>query len=158
MKPGSLVVVLLALAGPLGAQETPDQQARRLLEDGRAYQAQGKAKQALDNFNIVVSSFPNTDSVGQALLEIGRYRMEVENDTAQARALFGQLPVHTFEDKQGIAAALQSELWRLFLFLMLIFLVVEGFLILPERTRKSAAPAPVNMPPPKVEQPAEVNV
>ena len=91
MKPGSLVVVLLALAGPLGAQETPDQQARRLLEDGRTYQAQGKSKQALDNFNIVVSSFPNTDSVGQALLEIGRYRMEVENDTAQARAAFEQV-------------------------------------------------------------------
>ena len=91
MKPGALVVVLLALAGPLSAQETSDQQARRLLEDGRAYQAQGKSKQALDNFNIVVSSFPNTDSVGQALLEIGRYHMEVENDTAKARAAFEQV-------------------------------------------------------------------
>ena len=36
-------------------------QARRLLEDGRAYRAQGKHKQALDNFNIVVSSFPATE-------------------------------------------------------------------------------------------------
>ena len=47
--------------------------------------AQGKQKQALDNFNIVVSSFPSTDSVGQALLEIGRYHMEVENDSGKAR-------------------------------------------------------------------------
>ncbi len=98
---------------------------------------------------------------GGQLVAVNRPAREDNNDmvdTAQARALFGQLPVHTFEDKQGIAAALQSELWRLFLFLMLVFLVVEGFLILPERTRKSAAAVPVNMPPPKAEQPAEANV
>lgn len=85
------LAALLACASLAAAQETPDQQARRLLEDGRAYQAQGKQKQALDNFNIVVSSFPNTESVGQALLEIGRYHMEVEADAAKARAAFEQV-------------------------------------------------------------------
>ena len=76
VKPEALLLaVLVAWAPCLAAQETPDQQAKRLLDDGRAYLAQGKQKQALDNFNIVVSSFPNTDSVGQALLEIGRYHM-----------------------------------------------------------------------------------
>ncbi len=80
----------LSLAAAALAQ-TPDEQARRLLEDGRAYMAQGKQKQALDNFNIVVSSFPTTESVGHALLEIGRYHMEVENDTAKARAAFEQV-------------------------------------------------------------------
>jgi outer membrane protein assembly factor BamD (BamD/ComL family) len=87
----ALLLALVALALPAVAQETPDEQARRLLEDGRAYRGQGKAKQALDNFNIVVSSFPNTDSVGQALLEIGRYRMEVEGDADKARAAFDQV-------------------------------------------------------------------
>lgn len=86
-----LVLALVALALPAAAQETPDEQARRLLEDGRAYRAQGKAKQALDNFSIVVSSFPTTDSVGQALLEIGRYRMEVEGDAEKARTAFEQV-------------------------------------------------------------------
>jgi TolA-binding protein/sugar lactone lactonase YvrE len=86
-----LLLALVALALPAAAQETPDEQARRLLEDGRAYRAQGKAKQALDNFNIVVTSFPATDSVGQALLEIGRYRMEVEGDAETARAAFEQV-------------------------------------------------------------------
>lgn len=86
-----LLLALVALALPAAAQETPDEQARRLLEDGRAYRAQGKPKQALDNFNIVVSSFPSTDSVGQALLEIGRYRMEVEGDAEKARAAFEQV-------------------------------------------------------------------
>ncbi len=86
-----LLLTLLGLALPAAAQEAPDEQARRLLEDGRAYRSQGKLKQALDNFNIVVTSFPSTDSVGQALLEIGRYRMEVEGDTEKARAAFEQV-------------------------------------------------------------------
>lgn len=86
-----LLLTLVALALPAAAQEAPDEQARRLLEDGRAYRAQGKPKQALDNFNIVVTSFPATDSVGQALLEIGRYRMEVEGDAEKARAAFEQV-------------------------------------------------------------------
>jgi TolA-binding protein len=86
-----LLLALVTLALPAAAQETPDQQARRLLEDGRVYRSQGKLKQALDNFNIVVASFPATDSVGQALLEIGRYRMEVEGNTDEARAAFEQV-------------------------------------------------------------------
>ncbi len=86
-----LLVALFALSSSASAQETPDDQARRLLEDGRTYRAQGKLKQALDNFNIVVSSFPATDSVGQALLEVGRYRMEVEGDAEKARTAFEQV-------------------------------------------------------------------
>ena len=87
----SFLVPLVALTLPLVAQETPDEQARRLLDEGRSYRAQGKLKQALDNFDIVVSSFPTTESVGQALLEIGRYRMEVEGDAEKARASFEQV-------------------------------------------------------------------
>jgi TolA-binding protein len=86
-----VAVTAVGLAQPAFAQESPDQQARRLLEDGRAYWAAGKLKQALDNFTIIVSSFANTDSVGQALLEIGRYRMEVEGDTEKARASFEEV-------------------------------------------------------------------
>jgi TolA-binding protein len=82
---------LVLLTPPVFAQETADVQARRLLEDGRAYWAQGKLKQALDNFNIIVTSFPNTPSIGQALLEIGRYRMDVEGDSEKARASFEQV-------------------------------------------------------------------
>jgi TolA-binding protein len=86
-----LIVACLLLAPSVLAQEAPEQQARRLLEDGRAYWAQGKMKQALDNFNIIVSSFSGTDAVGQALLEIGRYRMEVEGDAEKARASFEEV-------------------------------------------------------------------
>jgi len=87
----SLLAAVSAPAQETPAQETPDQQARRLLEDGRTYRSQGKLKQAFDNFTIVVSSFPGTDSVGQALLEIGRYRLEVEGDLDKARAAFEQV-------------------------------------------------------------------
>ena len=86
-----LLLPLLALAAAAPAQETPDEQARRLLEDGRAYRAQGKLKQALDNFTIITTSFPGADAVGQALLEIGRYRMDVDGDPEKARAAFEQV-------------------------------------------------------------------
>jgi TolA-binding protein len=88
---GSLsLLALVLLAAPAPAQES-DAQARRLLDDGRAYWAQGKLKQALDNFNIIVASFPASSSIGQALLEIGRYRMDVEGDVEKARASFEQV-------------------------------------------------------------------
>lgn len=73
------------------AQESAEQQAQRLLENGRAYLAQGKQKPAIDNFNIVVTSFPNTAAVGFALIEIGRYHMDVERDDAKAKAAFDQV-------------------------------------------------------------------
>jgi TolA-binding protein/streptogramin lyase len=87
-----LPLAALVLAAPLAsAQESADQQARRLLEDGRTYWAEGKLKQALDNFNTIVAGFASTDSVGPALLEIGRYRLEVDGDVEKARASFEQV-------------------------------------------------------------------
>jgi len=86
-----LLVPLLALAPSAIAQEGAEEQAQRLLEDGRAYRAQGKAKQALDNFNIITTSFAGTDAVGHALLEIGRYRMEVDGNNEGAREAFEQV-------------------------------------------------------------------
>ena len=83
--------LLFAPAPRVLAQEGAEDQARRLLEDGRAYRDQGKLKQALDNFNIVITSFSGTQAVGQALLEIGRYRMEVDGDTEGAREAFEQV-------------------------------------------------------------------
>jgi TolA-binding protein len=86
-----LAASFVFLATSAFAQESPDQQARRLLEDGRAYWAQGKLKQALDNFNTIVAGFANTDSIGPALLEIGRYRLEIDQDPEKARASFEQV-------------------------------------------------------------------
>jgi TolA-binding protein len=89
--PAAAAVALALLAGTASAQNSPDDQARRLLEDGRAYRKEDKAKQALDNFNTIVTGFPNTDSVDDALLEIGRYHLEVEGNPQKAREAFEQV-------------------------------------------------------------------
>jgi TolA-binding protein len=82
---------MASLANASAQQLTPDEQARRLLEAGRNYRAQGKTKQALENFDTIASGFAATDAVDDALLEIGRYRLEVEGDLDKARASFEQV-------------------------------------------------------------------
>ena len=87
-----LVLALLVAAAPALAQSSgPEEQARRLLEDGRTYRTEGKPKQALDNFNTIVTGFSGTESVDDALLEIGRYHLDVEGDAAKAHAAFEQV-------------------------------------------------------------------
>jgi len=84
-------LILLAAAASAAAQTSPDEQALGLLEDGRAYWAKKQYKQALDNFNTIVTGFSQTESVDDAWLEIGRYRLEVENDTDKAREAFDRV-------------------------------------------------------------------
>jgi outer membrane protein assembly factor BamD (BamD/ComL family) len=87
----SLVALATSIASspPALAQEaSPEVQAQRLLEEGREYWRSGKLKQALDNFLIVTTSFAGTKAEGQAQLEIGRYRMEVDGDEEAARRAF----------------------------------------------------------------------
>lgn len=103
---------VLALAAPLllwGAVVRPqstsaDEQARGLLEDGRAYRRDGKLKQALDNFNTIVTGFPNTEYVDDALLEIGRYEMEVEGNADKAREAF-ELVTKRYPQSDGAPGA-----------------------------------------------------
>jgi hypothetical protein len=55
-------------------------------------------------------------------------------DAPEAKALFGALPLQMLEEKRGgLGEALQGEIWRLFVFGMLAFLLVESFLILPAK-------------------------
>jgi hypothetical protein len=61
-------------------------------------------------------------------------------DSARATALFGDLPAQVFRDVGTRADQLQGEIWRLFLFGMLIFLLVEGWLILPQTRRTEETP------------------
>ncbi|HUG54277.1 MAG TPA: tetratricopeptide repeat protein [Vicinamibacteria bacterium] len=85
-------VLALVVAPSLAAAQTPpEEQARRLLEDGRTYRREGKAKQAVDNFQTIISGFPNTPYVDDAFLEMGRYYMEVDGDAAKAREAFEQV-------------------------------------------------------------------
>jgi TolA-binding protein len=87
----SLPALLLLLAAPAFPQASPEEQARGLLEDGRGYIAKKQYKQALDNFNTIVSGFAQTQAVDDAWLEIGRYHLEVESDVEKARNAFDQV-------------------------------------------------------------------
>jgi len=100
-----LAAPLVLAASALLAQATsPEEQARGLLEDGRAYRRDGKLKQALDNFNMIVTGFPNTEYVDDALLEIGRYQLEVEGNADRAREAF-ELVTKRYPQSDGAPGA-----------------------------------------------------
>jgi TolA-binding protein len=86
------------------SQSSPDAQARALLEDGRAYWNKKQYKQALENFNTIVTGFSQTDSVDNALLEIGRYYLEVEASNDKARDSFDQI-VKRYPQSDGAPGA-----------------------------------------------------
>lgn len=94
-RPAALALLALLLAGvsvpPALGQSSADDQARALLEDGRAYWAKKQYKQALENFNTIVSGFANTSSIDKALLEIGRYYLEIDGNSDKAREAFEQV-------------------------------------------------------------------
>jgi TolA-binding protein len=87
------LAALVAFAGApaVRAQSAADEQARGLLEDGRAYLRAGKTKQALDNFQTIVTGFSGTDSVDDALLEMGRHHLETGGEADKAREAFEQV-------------------------------------------------------------------
>ncbi len=62
-------------------------------------------------------------------------------ESAQAKALFGNLPIAMQEEQAEESDTMQGEAWRLFLVGMLAFLIAEGFLILPTAL-KSVTPRP----------------
>lgn len=72
-------------------QSRPDDQARRLLEDGRTDLANGRAKQGLDALQTIVTGFPSSPWADDALLEIGRYAEGVEMNPAKAREVYDQI-------------------------------------------------------------------
>jgi hypothetical protein len=73
---------------------------------------------------------------GERLLAVNRPRVEDNSEVlepAEATRLFGPLSLQMLQEKRTAADNLQGEVWRMFLFAMLLFLVVEGILILPAR-------------------------
>ncbi|MGZ4987167.1 MAG: hypothetical protein ACXWBP_03920, partial [Limisphaerales bacterium] len=73
---------------------------------------------------------------GDRFLAVNRPASEDEPevlDTVQAHKLFGDLPFQTMQDRRSPLSQLQGEIWRVFLVIMLLFLIAEGILILPAR-------------------------
>ena len=77
---------------------------------------------------------------GGRLVAVNRPAREDEREileATKAKALFGPVPVQLFEEQRNGEGRLQSELWRLFLFAMALFLIVEAVLILPGREERA---------------------
>ena len=83
--------VCLGLSSPGLAQPKPDEQAKRLLDDGRADIAAGRARQGLEALQTIVTGFSTSAYADDALLAIARYAEDVEKDTAKARDLYDQI-------------------------------------------------------------------
>src|ERR1039458_3129784 len=107
-----------------------------------------------------MNSFPTRRSsdlyrAGERFLAVNRPIAEDDPemvDPDEARKLFGDLPVQTLQERHFETAQLQGEIWRAFLFAMLLFLIAEGILILPARL---AATHPGSPPPRKTPRPEE---
>jgi hypothetical protein len=77
---------------------------------------------------------------GDRLLAVNRPLAEEDLevlDSNEARGLFGHLALQMFQERSSRSDRLQGEIWRVFLFSMLLFLVAEGVLILPKRHVKA---------------------
>jgi hypothetical protein len=94
---------------------------------------------------------------GDRLLAVNRPSAEDEPDVIdsdEARKLFGGLPVQTLEERHLEVGQLQGEIWRLFVFAMLLFLIAEGLLILPARQPPPPPAGGAPRPQRREEQPA----
>ena len=87
-----LWVVLFGLVSVMAAtafgQGPPTDLARQHLESGSQFYEQGRYKQALNDFQIIVTSMSGTEYADDALLRIGRYYLDIEEDFDKARESF----------------------------------------------------------------------
>jgi TolA-binding protein len=67
------------------AQGASTELARQHLESGTQFYEQGRYNQALNDFQIIVTSMADTEYADDALLRIGRYYLDIEEDFEQAK-------------------------------------------------------------------------
>lgn len=85
---------------------------------------------------------------GNQYLALNRPPVEDEAELIapdEAQALFSPMPAQLFQQQNTTTGNLQGEIWRLILIAMLLFLIIEGLLILPPKP----AAAPNSMARPK---------
>lgn len=90
---------------------------------------------------------------GERLIAVNRPAAEndpVSADPEELRQLFAGVKFQLFQEERTRTDMLQGEFWRVFLFAMLLFLLVEAILILPARSKHqpAAAAAAPSMPVP----------
>jgi hypothetical protein len=80
---------------------------------------------------------------GDRLLAVNRPAAEDDPEILapdEIKKLFGGIPFQMMQERREQLGQLQGEIWRAFVFAMLLFLIVEGFLILPPKNRAAAKP------------------
>jgi TolA-binding protein len=82
------VAVLGVAIGPARAAQAPSDLARQHLESGIQFYEQGRYNQALNDFQIIVTSMADTEYADDALLHIGRYYLDIEENFDKARESF----------------------------------------------------------------------
>ena len=80
--------LLLLIATTAVAQGPPTDLARQHLESGTQFYEEGRYKQALNDFQIIVTSMADTEYADDALLLIGRYYLDIEEDFDKAKESF----------------------------------------------------------------------
>lgn len=75
----------------LGQAPSGEQVARRQLNSGRALAGQGNYAEALKDFQTVVEAFPDSSVADDALLEMGRYYLDILVDRAKAAQTADQI-------------------------------------------------------------------
>ena len=93
---------------------------------------------------------------GDLLIAVNRPAVEDDPelvDSGEIKKLFGDVPLQMLQDRRVETGQLQGEIWRFFLFLMLLLLLGESLLILPaRRPARSPAAAPMKTAPQPEEQ------
>ena len=84
---GASIAVTLG-AAVVSAQGPPTDLARQHLESGLQFYEQGRYNQALNDFQIIVSSMSQTEYADDALLHIGQYYLDIEEDFEKAKDSF----------------------------------------------------------------------
>jgi TolA-binding protein len=85
------VAVLVIAAVPVSvpaAGQAPSDLARQHLESGIQFYEQQRYNQALNDFQIIVTSMANTEYADDALLRIGRYHLDVAEEFDKAKESF----------------------------------------------------------------------
>ena len=77
-------MILLALP-PTSAAQAGGDIAKRTLDSGVAFYRSGDYKQALQDFNTVITAHPDSEWVDEALMHVARYYYEVERNIDSAR-------------------------------------------------------------------------
>ena len=85
---GCVLACIFFFATTLSAQTPQSSLARQQLASGIQFYEQQRYKQALNDFQIIISSMADTEYADDALLHIGRYYLEIEEDFETAKVKF----------------------------------------------------------------------